>query len=470
VRRRTPDGPKINPLLALAAQAFPRLLPFDPQAFYLHIARTFGDLAYYSVGPLRVYQVNHPDLIRQVLVDRADKFHKARFITRGFKPLAGNGLLTSDGDLWRQQRKLMQPAFHHKHVASYADVMVSHTTRMLDSFRDGEIREIHADMMKLTLGVVVKSLFGTDLTDDGDHVGRLMTTVLDATNARVINAFQIPYWMPTWRHLRERRAIRELDAILQRMIQARRASASVPGGDLLSLLFAARDEESGARMSERQLRDEMMTLFLAGHETTANALTWTWYLLSEHPEVDAKLSAELQDTLNGRMPTAADLADLPYTEMVVREAMRLYPPAPAFAREPIEDVMLGGYEVPKGSLVTIITYALHRDARFFEDPERFDPERFAPGWVERIPRYAYLPFGGGPRVCIGNGFALTEARLILATMAQRYRCALASSQPVVPMQLVTLRPKHGLRMRVSARVAGAGRSVAPASPTLTVDN
>jgi cytochrome P450 len=454
VRRRTPDGPKINPLLALAAQAFPRLLPFDPQAFYLHIARTFGDLAYYSAGPLKVYQVNHPDLIRQVLVDRADKFHKARFITRGLEPLAGNGLLTSDGDLWRQQRKLMQPAFHHKHVASYAEVMVGHTTRMLESFREGEVREIHADMMKLTLGVVVKSLFGTDLTDDGDHVGQLMTTVLDATNARIINAFQIPYWVPTWRHLRERRAIRELDAILRRMIEARRASASDPRGDLLSLLFAARDEESGARMSERQLRDEMMTLFLAGHETTANALTWTWYLLSEHPEADAKLAAELQHTLNGRMPTAADLADLPYTEMVIREAMRLYPPAPAFAREPIENVMLGGYEVPKGSLVTIITYALHRDPRFFEDPERFDPERFAPGWVERIPRYAYLPFGGGPRVCIGNGFALTEARLILATMAQRYRCTLASSQPVVPMQLVTLRPKHGLRMTVRSRAAG----------------
>jgi cytochrome P450 len=454
VRRRTPDGPKINPFLALAAQAFPRLLPFDPQAFYLHIARTFGDLAYYRAGPLKVYQVNHPDLIRQVLVDRADKFHKARFITRALKPLAGHGLLTSDGDLWRQQRKLMQPAFHHKHVASYADIMVSHATRMLDSFRDGEAREIHSDMMKLTLGVVVKSLFGTDLTDDGDHIGQLMTTVLDATNARVINAFQIPYWVPTWRHLRERRAIRKLDAILQRMIQARRASASDPGGDLLSLLFATRDEESGARMSERQLRDEMMTLFLAGHETTANALTWTWYLLSEHPEADAKLAAELDRTLNGRTPTAADLADLPYTEMVIREAMRLYPPAPAFAREPIEDVMLGGYEVPKGSLVTIITYALHRDARFFEDPERFDPERFAPGWVERIPRYGYLPFGGGPRVCIGNGFALTEARLILATMAQRYRCTLASTQPVVPMQLVTLRPKHGLRMTVRARTAG----------------
>jgi cytochrome P450 len=465
VKRRTPDGPKVNPLLALAAQAFPRLVPFDPQAFYLHIARTFGDLAYYSVGPLRVYQVNHPDLIRQVLMDQADKFHKARFIKRGFKPLAGNGLLTSDGDLWRQQRKLMQPAFQHQHIASYADVMVNHTARMLESFCDGEVREIHADMMKLTLGVVVKSLFGADLPDDGDHVGRLMTAVLDATNTRLINAFQIPPWVPTRRHLRERRALRELDDILRRMIDARRASSSDAGGDLLSRLFAARDEQSGARMSERQLRDEMMTLFLAGHETTANALTWTWYLLSQHPDVDAKLAAELEHTLGGRTPTAVDLPNLPYTEMVIREAMRLYPPAPGFAREPIEDVTLGGYVVPKGSLVTVITYALHRDPRFFEDPDRFDPERFAPGWVERIPRYAYLPFGGGPRVCIGNGFALTEARLILATMAQRYRCVLASSQPVVPMQLVTLRPKHGLRMTVRTR--GASGDAALRQPRLS---
>jgi cytochrome P450 len=212
-------------------------------------------------------------------------------------------------------------------------------------------------------------------------------------------------------------------------------------------------------MSDRQLRDEMMTLFLAGHETTANALTWTIYLLSEHPDAADRLARELDEVLEGRAPTPADLPKLIYTEMVVRESMRLYPPAPGFAREPIEDVTIGGYTVPRGSLVSVITTALHRDKRFFDDPDRFDPERFAPGWMDRIPRYAYLPFGGGPRVCIGNHFALMEARLILATLAQRYRFTLAPGQVVTPIQLVTLRPKGGLRVMLEARRSVSAQEV-----------
>jgi cytochrome P450 len=274
--------------------------------------------------------------------------------------------------------------------------------------------------------------------------------VLDATNQRINSAFQVPSWIPTRRNLREKRALAQLDALIQELIRARRASEQ-DAEDLLSILLMAVDEESGARMSDRQLRDEMMTLFLAGHETTANALTWTWYLLSKHAEVEARLLEELQRVLAGRPPTVADLPHLPYTEMVVREALRLYPPAPGFTREPIEDVRIGGYDVPKGSLVAVITYALHRDPRFFDDPEKFDPERFAPGWEERIPRYAYLPFGGGPRVCIGNAFAMTEARLILATVAQRYELSLEPNQEVVPVQLVTVRPKNGIRMRLAKR-------------------
>jgi cytochrome P450 len=453
---RRPPGPRINPFFALVAQAVPRLLPFDPQAFYLHIARTFGDIAYYSVAGLHVYQLNHPDFIRQVLVDDAAKFHKSRFITRGFRPLAGDGLLTSDGDLWRQQRRLMQPAFQHAHVAAYGDVMVTHARRLTDEFSDGVVRDLHADMMALTLGVVLKTLFGADIPTAPERLGALMTAVLDATNARIINAFQIPTWVPTRRRIRERRALAELDAILRRMIESRRTSGSTTT-DLLSTLLAAHDEDSGARTSDRQLRDEMMTLFLAGHETTANALTWTWLLLAEHPDVDARLAAELHDVLDGRAPTAADLPHLPYTDMVIRESMRLYPPAPGVAREPTEDVTIGGYVVPKGSLISIITSSLHRDPRFFEEPDRFDPDRFAAGWLDRVPRYAYLPFGGGPRVCIGNGFAMTEARLILATIAQRYRGERTSAEPVVPVQLVTLRPRHGLPMQLHRRPAPANQ-------------
>jgi cytochrome P450 len=240
--------------------------------------------------------------------------------------------------------------------------------------------------------------------------------------------------------------------MIQALITARRTSDRKPD-DLLSVLLAAVDEDSGAGMSDRQLRDEMMTLFLAGHETTAAALTWTWYLLSQHPKVEAMLLGELRQVLGGRAPTVADLPNLPYTEMVVREAMRLYPPAPGVAREPIEDVKIGGYDVPKGSLISVNIYALHRDPRFFEDPERFDPDRFSSGWDERIPRYAYLPFGGGPRVCIGNGFAMMEARLILATLAQRCQLSLELDQEVVPIQLVTVRPKNGVRMRLKIRKA-----------------
>jgi cytochrome P450 len=272
--------------------------------------------------------------------------------------------------------------------------------------------------------------------------------------------------VPTRRNLRERRVLQRLDAILEELIAARRAS---PDGrrDLLSMLLTAVDQDSGARMSDRQLRDEMMTLFLAGHETTANLLTWTWYLLSQHPDVDAALCEEIQRVLQGRVPSLADLGNLPRTEMIVREALRLYPPAPGVAREPIEDVTIGGYRVPKRALVTVNTFAMQRDARFFPDPERFDPSRFAPGWEQRIPRYAYLPFGAGPRVCIGNSFAMMEARLILATVAQRWRFALEPGQDVRPMQLVTVRARNGIRMRLARagdRVRSAMRMSAQSEP------
>jgi cytochrome P450 len=437
-------------LLVIIGQMLPAFFPFDPLAFGLRIARQFGDLAYYRVGPLRIYQLNHPDLARQILVEQPDKFDKPQLLKRAFRPFAGEGLLTSDGALWKQQRKLMQPAFHYRQLAVYGDVMVAQALRMVQSFGDGRVCEIHAEMAKLTLGVVVKSLFGEGLPREVGDIGGSVLAVLDAANQRLNSVLQMSSWVPTRRNLRERRALVKLNAMLDVLIRMRRTS-SERRDDLLSVLLAAVDEDSGAPMSDRQLRDEMMTLFLAGHETTASALTWTWYLLARHPDVEATLLQELQRVLQGRDPAVADLATLPYTEMVVREALRLYPPAPGFAREPIEDVTIGGYDVPKGSLVTVNTYALQRDARFFVDPERFDPERFAPGWEERIPRYAYLPFGGGPRVCIGNGFAMMEARLILATVAQRYKLSLEPLQEIVPVQLVTVRPSGPVRMRLTRR-------------------
>ncbi len=450
MKQRYPDGPRIHLPLAVIAQMASRWFPIDPLGFGLKVAREFGDIAHYQFGPLHIYQLNHPDLARQVLVEQAEKFHKPKLVKRAFQPFAGEGLLTSDGAFWRQQRKLIQPAFHQRRLAAYSEVMTAHALRMADSFADGEVREMGAEMTKLTLGVVVKTLFGADLPREAGDIGGSMMAVLDAASQRVNALVKIPWWVPTRRNLRERRTLAKLDAIFQILIQAQRA-AGEKRDDLLSALLAATDEDSGAGMSDRQLRDEMMTLFLAGHDTTANALTWTWYLLSKHPEVEAKLMEELDGALGGRAPALTDLPKLTYTEMVIREVLRLYPPAPGVAREPIEDVTIAGYDVAKGSLVTVNTYAMQQDARFFAAPERFDPERFEAGWEERIPRYAYLPFGGGPRVCIGNAFAMMEARLILATVAQRVKLTLMPGQKIKPVQVVTLRPSGAVRMKVERR-------------------
>jgi cytochrome P450 len=450
MKRRYPDGPRLNLPLVVMAQMLPAFFRSDPLAFGLGIARRFGDIAHYSLGPLHIYQLNRPELIRQVLVEQAEKFHKPRVLKRALRPIAGDGLLTSDGDPWRQQRKLMQPAFHHRQLQAYADVMVELATSMVESFVDGEVRNIGDEMAKLTLAVVVKSLFGADLPFDAGELGQSILAALDAANQRMNSVLPAPSWAPTRRNLRLRRALRRQEAMLRILVEARRASGE-SRNDLLSVLLAAVDEDSGARMSDQQLRDEMMTLFGAGQETTATLLTWTWYLLSRHPEVEEKLVEELDLVLAGRAPVMADLAKLPYTEMVIREALRLYPPAPMFGREPIEDVSIGGYDVPKGSLIVVNTYALQRDARFFEDPESYHPERFASGWEARIPRYAYLPFGGGPRVCIGGAFAMMEARLVLATVAQRYKLSLDSPEEIAPVQLVTLRPGRPIRVSLEKR-------------------
>jgi len=455
MKRTYPDGPSLKFWRVLVGRMLPEQYPFDPLAFQCEIAKKYGDITHFSLGPLHVYQLNHPTLIRQMLVEQADKFYKPRVVKWAMRPVAGEGLLTSDGALWKRQRKLIQPSLQHDRIAVYARAMVEQTQSFLESYRDGGVRCIGTDMSELTLGIMVKTLFGSDLPEEARGIGPLVTAVLEATGERLNNAgLPIPPWVPTERNRRETRAIAELEAILQLLIRRRRAAREA-GGDLLSMLLAATDEESGAGMSDQQLRDELATIFGAGHDTTATALTWTWWLLSEHPEVEARLVEELQRVLAGRLPEMSDLAKLPYTEMVIREALRLYPPGPQFAREPIEDVTIGGFQIAKGALVMVSVYSLHRDARFFADPERFDPIRFGPGWEERIPRYAYLPFGGGPRVCIGNGFAMMEARLILATMAQRYRLALEENEPVTPVQLVTLRPNRPLRMRVEQRTGAA---------------
>ncbi len=288
MRRAYPDGPRVRLPLVVISQMFPTLLPYDPLAFTLDLARRFGDIAHYRLGPLHVYQLNHPDLIRQVLVEQSEKFHKPRLLKRAFRPIVGDGLLTSDGAFWKQQRKLIQPAFHQRQLTAYGEVMAILALRMVEKFEDGQVREIGAEMEKLTLAVVVHSLFGADLRGEDGEIGECMLAVRDAATQRVSSPLGLPEWVPTKRNLRERRALAKLDGMLHALIQTRRASGE-KRIDLMSVLLAAADEDGGAPMSHQQLRDEMMTLFLAGQETTANALTWTWYLLSRHQEAEAKL-------------------------------------------------------------------------------------------------------------------------------------------------------------------------------------
>jgi cytochrome P450 len=309
-RLARPPGPHINVVLAVIGQMFPKRFPFDPLAFGVSIAREFGDIAHYQVGPLHVYQLSHPDFAKQILVEEPEKFYKARLIKQAFGAFAGQGLLTSDGVMWKQQRKLIQPAFHHAQLMTYGALMVGHTLRIIDSLEDGAVVEIHEVMPRLTLAIVIQTLFGADVTREATDVGRLMVAVLDAANDRLNRILRLPSWVPTRRNLREKRALARLDELFDSFIAAHRA-AGEKSADLLSTLLAATDEDSGIRMSDRLLHEEMMTLFLAGHETTAMALTWTWYLLSQHPEVVERLVREVSRVLGGRAPTVADLPELP---------------------------------------------------------------------------------------------------------------------------------------------------------------
>jgi len=335
MKRKFPNGPIISLPRVVIDQLFPSKHPFDPLAFSLWLARDYGDMVYYRLGPVRVYQLNHPDLIRQVLVEQAPKFHKPSLVKLGARRILGEGLLTSDGALWKQQRKLIQPAFRHDRLATaYGGVIAAFADRLVSSFADGEVRSIDEDMAKLTLAVVVKSLFGEELSIGADEIGESLHAVADAANDRLNTPFRLWSWLPTRRNRRAKRALARLDQIIRDLIEKHRHTAH-QREDLLSVLLSATDADTGAKMSHQQLRDEMMTMFLAGQDTTAHALTWTWYLLSRNPEVEAKLQEELQRVLGGRAPLATDLPQLPYTEMIVRESMRLYPPAPAFARQSI---------------------------------------------------------------------------------------------------------------------------------------
>lgn len=415
----------------------------DPLNFFSQCARDYGDVVRWQLGPFPALLINHPDLIEQVLVTQYRNFAKSSVYRRGLR-VVGNGLLTSEGDFWHRQHRLVQPAFHTQRIVAYGQLMVAYTNQLLDSWQDGSIRDLHLDMMSLTSQIVSKALFNVDIAGEIEGVQAALNAVMDF-NARMSNQYLIPTWLPTPSNLRYSRAIQKLDAIVYRIINQHRASGD-DTGDLLSMLLQVRDEGDGTGMTNQQVRDEAMTLFLAGHETTANAMTWTWFLLAQHPQVEAKLLEELQTVLGGRTPTVADLRQLRYTEQVVKEAMRLYPPVWGISRVARHDCVLGGYDVKAGTTVFISQWIIHRDSRFFDLPEVFHPDRWADNSIEQLPTFAYFPFGGGQRICIGKAFAMMEAILILATLAQKFRLTLQPNHPVVLQPSLALRPLHGMKM------------------------
>jgi cytochrome P450 len=412
-------------------------------------ARQYGDVVPIRLPRRRLVMLSHPDLIEDVLTAHARRTTKTALLNM-LRPILGDGLLLSEGDTWLRQRRLIQPAFHRQRIAAYGDVMAGYAERAMQEWKDGQTRDVHADMMAVTQAIVAKTLFDADVSDTAWDVGQALHVLTEDFSRRRTRLFELPGWIPTPARRRYRAAVEQLDRIVYDIIAARRRSGE-DRGDLLSILLAARDADDGSRMTDQQVRDEIMTLFLAGHETTAVSLSWTWYLLAQHPAVEAQLVDEVRRVLAGRLPTVADLPRLRYTEMVVTESMRLYPPAFMVTRRVVEPFEVGGHRMAPDTTLVMSQWVVQRDQRWFEAPEAFRPERWESDLAKRLPRYAYFPFGGGPRLCIGNTFATMEATLLLATIAQRFRFTLAPRASVTPLLSVTLRPAHGIPMILSAR-------------------
>jgi cytochrome P450 len=442
--RRSPPGPPAWPVLG----HFPLLWRKGTLNLFLEMFQTYGEVVRLTFLGLPLFLVSHPDYVKHVLQENHTNYRKSRAYEK-FKILLGEGLLTSEGETWLRDRRLMQPMFHRQRIAQFASIMTELTAAMLERWdrhtANGQPLDVSKEMMRLTLAIVSKTMFSADVSGDADAVGQAMVIGQEHTNRRVNALIDLPPWLPTPRNIRASRARAVMNRVVWRIIRERRERVGAKG-DLLDLLLEARDAETGSGLSDRQVRDEVMTIFLAGHETTANALTWTWYLLSRHPEVARRLQGELGAVLGGRSPTIEDIPQLRYTTMVIEESMRLYPPAWAISRQAIGEDEIGGYGIPAKSLVAMSTFVTHRHPAFWENPEAFDPDRFAPERAKQRPRFAYFPFGGGPRQCIGNNFAMLEAQLVLAMVAQRHRLDLVPGHPVVPEAWVTLRPRYGLQM------------------------
>jgi cytochrome P450 len=443
-----PPGPKPSPLSLLTYRP-----GRDPLAFFTNLARTYGDVVAYRLGGEQLVFVNAPHDIRDILVTHNRLFMKGRGLQRS-KRLLGEGLLTSEDPVHLRQRRLMQPAFHKDRIAGYGETMVAHADRVRQRWRDGAQLDLAQEMMRLTLSIAGKTLFDLDVESQAAEVGAALTAVMESFWLTMLPLADLLERLPVPQLRRVKAARAKLDAIIYRMIAERRAG-SRDRGDLLSMLLLAQDESDGATMTDQQVRDEAMTIFLAGHETTANALTWTWYLVSTAPEAETRLHEEIDRVLQGRLPTVADIGSLPYVERIVTEAMRLYPPAWIIGRRALQDYQIGEYLAPARSIIVMSPYVTQRDARYFPNPDRFVPDRWTPEFRAALPPFAYFPFGGGPRRCIGDAFAWMELVLVVATLAQQWRFDLVPGHPVAPQPVVTLRTKYGMKMTAHRRHARA---------------
>jgi cytochrome P450 len=449
--KRVPPGPKGSPIVGVALQ-----IRRDALGALTRAAREYGDIVRLPVVQQERILLNHPDYISQVLVVQQSKFQKSDLTKKITGRLLGEGLLVSEGEFWRRQRRLAQPAFHRSRIGEYGTAMAELTDAHVREWRDGEQRDMAREMMALTLNLAVRTLFGTSLDVDPEHVGRAMTFLMRHQISRQRSPLRLPENWPTPSNRRANRELAFMDSLVYQIIDGRKSRNGAPHGreDLLSMLMGAMDED-GTQMTRQQLRDETMTLFVAGHETTAQMLAWTWYLLSENRAAADRLNEELRGVLGGRAPGAADFGKLPYLQAVMNESLRLYPPAYIVARTSMEACELGGYEFPAKTTMLISQWVMHRDERFYERANEFRPERWTNGLASRLPAGAFFPFGDGPRRCIGQGFALLEAAIVIGTLAQRFHFQLVPGNPVVPEPLVTLRPRNGIRMTLQARRTNA---------------
>ncbi len=440
-------GPKGLPLIGVILELWR-----DPFRFLQDTVRDFGPIASFRAGPDPFVLLSHPDYYQYVL-QHPQKFAKQTRAYQFLRPLLGEGLLTSEGSTWLKQRRISQPSFHRQRIAGFADLMVRATQEMLDSWESyaakGEAIDLSSEMIQLTYQIVSRALFSIPAGEGSKIIGQALREVLHDVERRAHSVFSLPLVFPTVRNLKVRRALATIKDTAASIIKERRSD---PGsrGDLLSMLMEARDEETGAGMTDVQLLDEVVTILMAGHETTANALSWTWFLLDRHPEVGRRLRAELDEALGNRAPGLEDFSNLQYAGRIIDESMRLYPPVWWLDRRVMEDTEIGGYLIPKKSIVVVSPFILHRHPDYWEEPERFDPERFRPESTAKRHPFTYLPFSLGPRQCIGNNFALLEARLIFACVAQRYQVRLLPGHPIEMDPSIVLRPKYGVRATLHA--------------------